>query len=103
MEEYYTDPGLSVNSMAEYFGVQATYLSKLFKEMEGDKLSLYIHRVRLSHVKELLSKDVKLEDIAQQCGFGSQRTFLRIFKQYEGITPTQYKELQENKGKEESV
>lgn len=103
VEEYYTDPGLSVNSMAEYFGVQATYLSKLFKEMEGDKLSLYIHRVRLSHVKELLSKDVKLEDIAQQCGFGSQRTFLRIFKQYEGITPTQYKELQENKGKEESV
>ena len=46
---------------------------------------------------------MKLEDIAQQCGFGSQRTFLRIFKQYEGITPTQYKELQENKGKEESV
>ena len=41
-------------------------------------------------------KDVKLEDIAWQCGFGSQRTFLRIFKQY-----TQYKELREKEGKED--
>ena len=101
VEENYSDASLSVNSMAEHFEVQATYLSKLFREMEGDKLSQYIHQVRLNHVKELLMKDVKLEDIAQQCGFGSQRTFLRIFKQYEGITPTQYKELRENEGKED--
>lgn len=101
VEENYSDASLSVNSMAEHFKVQATYLSKLFREMEGDKLSQYIHQVRLNHVKELLMKNVKLEDIAQQCGFGSQRTFLRIFKQYEGITPTQYKELRENEGKED--
>lgn len=97
VEENYQDADMSVNSIAEKFGVQPTYLSKIFKEMEGDKLSQYIHRVRLYHVKELLKEEVRLEEIALLCGFGSQRTFLRIFKQYEGLTPTQYKELEEKK------
>lgn len=100
VEEHYSDAELSVNAMAEAFGVQSTYLSKIFKEKEGAKLSQYIHKVRLVHVKEMLKEGAKLEDIAIQCGFGSQRTFLRIFKQYEGVTPTQYKELEEKKGKE---
>lgn len=101
VEENYSDGELSVNSIADHFGVLPTYLSKVFKEMSGDKLSQYIHMVRLVHVKEMLFEDVRLEDIAQECGFGSQRTFLRIFKQYEGVTPTQYKELEEKKRKEE--
>ena len=42
-----------------------------------------------------LEKGERLEQIAIKCGFGSQRTFLRIFKQYEGITPTQYREMKE--------
>ena len=59
------------------------------------KLSQYIHMVRLSHVRNMLEKGERLEQIAIKCGFGSQRTFLRIFKQYEGITPTQYREMKE--------
>lgn len=102
-EAHYRDPELSVNSMAEQFQVQAAYLSKVFREAEGKKLSQYIHEVRLIHVKDMLRENAKLEDIAIQCGFGSQRTFLRIFKQYEGVTPTQYKELEEKKGKEEET
>ena len=101
VEEYYSDAELSVASMAEQFHVPPAYLSKLFKELEGEKLSQYIHKIRLVHVKERLLADDRLEDIAVSCGFGSHRTFLRIFKQYEGLTPTQYKELEEKKRKEE--
>ena len=37
-------------------------------------------------------------DVVSECGFGSLRTFLRVFKSVEGITPGQYKEsaLKEN-------
>ncbi len=97
VEEHYSDVRLDVNSVAEHLRVQPSYLSRVFKEFEGDKLTRYINRVRLAHVKEMLSEDVKLEDVALRCGFGSQRTFLRIFKQYEGVTPTQYKEITEEK------
>lgn len=102
VEENYSNPDLSVNSIADEFNLQPTYLSKLFKENGGggEKLFQYIHRVRLAHVKEQLLNNERLEDIAVSCGFGSQRTFLRIFKQYEGLTPTQFKELEDQKRKE---
>ena len=100
IEENYSDPELNVNAMAAYLGVQPAYLSKLFKEIEGEKLSQYITKVRLRYVKKLLLENERLEEISVRCGFGSQRTFLRIFKQYEGLTPTQFKELEEKKEKE---
>ena len=56
-EEHYSDAELSVASMAEQFHVPPAYLSKLFKELDGEKLSQYIHKIRLVHVKERLLAD----------------------------------------------
>lgn len=100
IEQNYADVELSVNYIAEYFAIPPTTLSKLFKELDGENVSVYIHKVRLEHVKKLLGEGVRLEEIVAKCGFGSQRTFLRVFKQYEGVTPTQYKELLEKKRNE---
>lgn len=94
----YPDPGLNVNSVAEHFDRPAPMISRYFKEMSGMNLTQYIHRVRLTHVKQKLMQGEKLESIAISCGFGSQRSFLRIFKQYEGVTPSQYKELHGKEG-----
>ena len=97
IDENYPDPGLNVNSISEKFDKQAPFVSRYFKEMSGANLTQYIHKVRLQHVKEKLLQGDRLEDIAVSCGFGSQRSFLRIFKQYEGVTPSQYKELHTSK------
>ena len=96
----YSDPGLNVNSVAGHFGRPAPMISRYFKEMSGMNLTQYIHRVRLTHVKQKLMQGEKLESIAIACGFGSQRSFLRIFKQYEGVTPSQYKDLHGKEGTE---
>lgn len=101
VEKHYSDAELSVNFMAERLGVQSAYLSKVFKELNGSKLSQYISGIRLTHAKEMILQGAKLEDIAGSCGFGSQRTFLRSFKQYEGVTPSQFKELEEKRKEEE--
>ena len=97
IEENYADAGLNVNAISERFERPATFISRYFKEMSGENLTQYIHTVRLQHVKEKLMQDEKLESIAVSCGFGSLRSFLRIFKQYEGVTPSQYRELHSNK------
>lgn len=97
IDENYPDPGLNVNSVSEYFGKQPSFVSRYFKEMSGTNLTQYIHKIRLQYVKEKLLRGDRLEDIALSCGFGSQRSFLRIFKQYEGVTPSQYKELHSRK------
>ena len=93
IEANYSDAALNVNALSEHFDRPAPFVSRYFKEMNGTNLTQYIHKVRLEHVKEKLLQDEKLETIAVTCGFGSLRSFLRIFKQYEGVTPTQYREL----------
>lgn len=94
VQEHYNDINLTVSSIAEYFGVHQSYLSKVFKEQSGEGLLDYIHRIRISKVKELLKEtEMSLEGIASMAGYSSIRTFARVFKKYEGITPGQFKSL----------
>jgi len=102
VDKNYADISASVNDIAEQFHVSPANLSRLFKEFEGENLSQYVNRVRLKHAKKLLLENIKLEEVAKRCGYGSQRTFLRVFKQYIGVTPSQYRELEEKKRKEDS-
>ena len=97
IEANYADAGLNVNALSEHFDRPAPFVSRYFKEMSGTNLTQYIHKVRLEHVKAKLLQGEKLETIAVTCGFGSLRSFLRIFKQYEGVTPSQYRELHSEK------
>jgi AraC-like DNA-binding protein len=87
----FQDVNLSVNSIAEKLNLSVSVLSKLFHEESGDNLSVYINRVRTAEAKKCLQNGMRLDEIAEHCGFGSQRTFLRVFKQYVAMTPTQFK------------
>ncbi len=42
--------------------------------------------------KKLLCEGLKVGEVAQQCGFGSLRTYLRVFKQVERVTPGQWRD-----------
>lgn len=101
VEENYMRTEMNVGYIADRFGISSASLSSLFNEMGEDKLSQYINRVRLHHAKEMLLDGVPLERAASECGYSSFRTFLRVFKQYEGLTPTQYKVLHQAMQKEE--
>jgi AraC-like DNA-binding protein len=57
----------------------------------------YINEARIEHAKTLLASDETLTAIAESCGFGSFRTFMRVFKKREGITPGQFKAMQNRK------
>ena len=64
-------------------------------EYRGDSLSNYINSVRLNEAKKLILKGERLETVSEKVGFGSLRTFMRVFKKSEGITPGQYKKSME--------
>lgn len=98
IDAHYQESELNVNAIAEVFGTSASALSKYFKNMNGDTLNRYITNVRLGKARELIITGASVEKISEECGFGSQRTFLRVFKAYEGVTPSQYKELSRKEG-----
>lgn len=89
------DQNLNVSMIAEELGVHVVNLSRTFMEHEGQSLSNYINSVRLKEAKKLILSGHKLDTVSEKVGFGSLRTFMRVFKKYEGITPGQFKETME--------
>lgn len=89
----YRDPNISVTSIADYFEVPAVEMSKVFRKTAGMKIPAVISQVRLEKAKEMLLTDqYNINEIAEETGFGTMRTFLRTYKQIEGMTPSQWRE-----------
>lgn len=85
---------LSLNEIADSFGYSTSYVSKMFKEHIGCNYLTYLHKERIDMAKKILILNrFDIKTIANQVGFESDTTFRRIFKKYEGLTPTQYKSV----------
>lgn len=82
----------SLDNLADYLGLSFKYTSILFKKVMGDNFKNYINMYRIDKAKEILreKKDIKIKDLAEKLGYNSSNTFIRIFKKYEGISPTQF-------------
>ena len=87
----YLNSMINVSSIADHFDISIAYLSRIFKKYHGINISEYITHYRLDRAKELLNENKMVGEVVDKCGFGSLRTFLRVFKSVEGITPGQYK------------
>ncbi len=89
----YFDPNLSVTSIAEHFSIPPVMMSKMFRESMGEKIPVVVSEIRLEAAKKLMCQsDASLGEIAEKVGFGSVRTFTRIFKQVENCTPGQWRD-----------
>lgn len=68
------------------------YLCRLFKERSGVTLSEYLAEKTFEKSRRLLeSTPYSIEDIGQKCGFESQASFSRFFKNKCGISPSKYR------------
>lgn len=93
IQEHYQDCNMNVTSLAQEFGISVPHVSRSFKNFRDYGVLEYIHKVRLEHAKEMLKNDVRIKNIALDVGYTDAQAFTRAFKRYEGITPSQYKEL----------
>ena len=85
---------ITIEDLAEELGVSASYLSRLFKKETGDSVSAYIRRQKIEMAKNLLQySDYSMIDIANRLSFSSQSHFIQQFREYEGMTPKKYRDL----------
>jgi len=93
--EKYKDPNLSVSLIAEHFNIHPTALSRQFKQFNKINLLDRIHQLRISEAKRLLKEsDLSITEISRLVGYNNDITFLRVFKRFEGITPSQYRNIE---------
>lgn len=90
----------SLGDMAKDLGVSKYVLSRVFSKTFHCNFNQYLNEERLRHASGRLehTNDTVL-DICLDSGFGSQRTFNRVFKERYKVTPSQYrKDKKENLG-----
>lgn len=87
-EECYLD------NMADKLNTSPRYLSRLFKEQLGMNFSQYVAKVRINKAKELLvGTNINISEIMVRTGFVGRNTFVRVFKKFEGVTPSEYRKM----------
>lgn len=73
-------------------------LSKLFSEIENTTIEQYIIQQKIERVKELLVyNELTLSEIAYKLGYSSVAHLSGQFKKVTGLTPSQFKQLKEDK------
>lgn len=89
---------LTLEDVAAYSGYSKYHFSRIFREYTGMSFYDFYLRQRMMLCRQLLSEAGRpITEVASQAGFGSLATFNRVFKQYEGVTPTQYRRLRQQR------
>ncbi|THF76265.1 helix-turn-helix domain-containing protein [Cohnella fermenti] len=88
----YRDPQMSLESTAERFGMNPSYLGQLLKKEMNRTFLQFLSEVRIERAKQLLADpNVQIQDVAACVGYGNRSTFIRIFKAQVGSTPSDYR------------
>lgn len=78
---------LTVENLADHFGVTRNHLSREFKKKHGLSVKQYIIRVRLSEGKGLLENGLSVKEAAYLCGYSDPLAFSKMYKKTYGIAP----------------
>lgn len=95
--QHLRDPELRVCTVAQAFHISTRYVHKLF-EAQGVTLSEYVRRLRLENCcRDLLcerNRNLSITQIAFSWGFNSAAHFSYLFRQYYGVSASEYRRVQ---------
>ena len=92
--DHHLQQPLTVALLAQALGLSSSYVSIVFKRETGVAVSEYIRRKRVDTARVLLQyTEFSCLEIAEYLCFSSDSHFSRVFREYTGQTPTEYRRL----------
>lgn len=92
IEQNYYRCDFSIQEIAEHFEMLPSNIGNYFKEQTGKGLLEYLIDIRMRKAKKLLhSTDMTVKQISVSVGYYNDSSFIRRFKQHEGVTPNEYR------------
>ncbi|MUO33535.1 AraC family transcriptional regulator [Enterococcus gallinarum] len=83
---------ITLNDLAEFTEKHPTHLSTEFKKHVGQTIHTYINQQKIAEAKHLLLfTDYSYKEIAALLHFSNQSHFIQVFKQFEIISPKEYR------------
>ena len=88
-EKPWLNPNFRLIDLRQVLPLNRTYLSQLINDRYGCNFYQFVTNYRLEEAKRLMRENprIKIQDVAQQCGFSSPTIFARVFVREIGETP----------------
>lgn len=98
-EKPYLNPEFRLLDMRQVLPLNRTYLSQLINAEYGCNFYQFVTNYRIEEAKQLMMDhpDMKMQDVAEHCGFSSPTVFARIFARETGKTPSDWNQEQAKK------
>ena len=98
-EKPYLNPEFRLNDLRQVLPLNRTYLSQFIHAEYDCTFYQFVTNYRIEEAKRLMREqpDLKMHDIAEQCGFSSPTVFGRVFARETGQTPTEWLAQFDNK------
>ncbi len=93
-KKLFVDPNLKLEQFAKKIHVSPRKLSVVINEITDDSFITLLNKFRIEEAKKLLkdsSNPDSIEEIYLSSGFNSRSTFNRVFKEFTGLTPKEFK------------
>jgi AraC-like DNA-binding protein len=96
VKEIYKEEGLTIRKLSEYMNMQEYKLRNIINKGLGYKnFNDLLNSYRIKKAKELLlntnEKDLSITRIALEVGYPNAAAFNRAFKQFTGLTPSEFR------------
>ena len=84
---------ISLDDVSREVDISPYYFSTLFKQETGRNFIEHLTEIRLKNARDLLqNSQLSIKEICVQSGYSDPNYFSRIFKKYEGVTPSEFRE-----------
>jgi two-component system, response regulator YesN len=92
IQSEYSNPMLSVDSIAMAFGVSTAHACRLYKQHTLHTILDEIVEIRMRKARELLvNTEYSIGEISGRVGFSGSSYFFKAFKAANGVTPSEYR------------
>lgn len=94
LKEQMDNPDLSIETISQQIGISRSQLQRKLKQLTNQNPSDYMKSMRLRYAAALLvNKDLSISEVTYACGFASLSHFSNSFREFYGMSPTRYIEL----------
>jgi AraC-like DNA-binding protein len=94
-DKLYLNPNLSLHIVSQHTGLAQKNISAVLNQHLNKSFNEYVNKYRVGEFKKKILQPgfdhLTITGIAFECGFNSQATFQRTFKDFTGMSPTEFR------------
>ena len=96
-DKVYLDPNLNLSLMARHTGIAPKTISWVLNQRLQKSFNEFVNHYRVEAIKTKLQQEtannLTIAGVAMECGFNSQATFQRTFKDLTGMSPSEFRKI----------